>query len=155
METTAKVYKSFANNYRLICEPNPKFNKVKITGTRDTVEYLTQLYEQEQNMDIVESFFILILNRANTVTGWVKISSGGITGTVADPRIIAKYAVENLACGIIMCHNHPSGNLQPSRQDEVATQNIKQGLAFLDIKLVDHVILSSEGFYSFLEEGML
>jgi DNA repair protein RadC len=95
------------------------------------------------------------LNRANTTIGYAKISQGGLTGTVVDPRLVAKYAVESLAVGIILAHNHPSGNLKPSPQDIDLTKKIKLGLHFLDIEVKDHLILTSTGHYSLLENGLM
>jgi DNA repair protein RadC len=83
------------------------------------------------------------------------VSSGGITGTVADPRLIYTAALKVNAVSLILSHNHPSGALKPSRQDEELTQKIKSAGAFLDIKVLDHVILSSEGYYSFADEGLI
>jgi DNA repair protein RadC len=83
------------------------------------------------------------------------VSEGGMTGTVADPRIILKKALENDATALILCHNHPSGNLKPSNADETLTQKIKQAAAFFDIRIMDHIIVSNEGFFSFADEGLL
>ena len=102
-----------------------------------------------------EIFAIVLLNRANAVIHFEVISKGGITGTVADPRIIMKKAIEHEATGMIVCHNHPSGNLQPSRADEAITQRIAEAANLLDIKLLDHLIVSDEGYYSFADEGKL
>ncbi len=109
----------------------------------------------ENKIDFVEQFKILILNRANRVLGIVEISSGGVTGTVADPKLIFAAALKANACGIIISHNHPSCNLNPSRADEELTQKIKHAGKFLDITLLDHVIVTSEGYYSFADEGLL
>ena len=83
------------------------------------------------------------------------VSEGGITGTVADPRIILKKALEQNAVSIILCHNHPSGNLRPSRADEELTVKIKGAAHFLDIRVLDHIIVSDDGYYSFADEGLL
>lgn len=100
--------------------------------------------------------FILLLNRANNTIGYAKISQGGVAGTVVDPKIIAKYAVEALASGVIICHNHPSGNLKPSLTDDDLTNRIKQGMKFLDIPLLDHLIINDMGgYYSYADEGRL
>lgn len=87
--------------------------------------------------------------------GIYEVSSGGITGTVADPKLIFVAALKASACGIIISHNHPSGNLKPSRPDEDLTAKIKQAGKFLDIQVLDHVIVTSEGYYSFADEGVL
>jgi DNA repair protein RadC len=109
----------------------------------------------ENKIEFVEQFKVMFLNRANKVLGIYDVSTGGISGTVADPRVVFVAALKANCCGIIISHNHPSGNLTPSRQDEVLTQKIKQAGQLLDIKLLDHVIVCNEGFYSFAEEGLL
>ncbi len=116
---------------------------------------LLQLLWEEGKMDLVEQFKVLFLNRANRVLCLFNVSSGGITGTVADPRLIYTAALKVNAVSLILCHNHPSGSLKPSRADEELTQKIKGAGAFLDIKVLDHLIISSEGYYSFADEGLL
>jgi DNA repair protein RadC len=83
------------------------------------------------------------------------ISRGGITGTVADPRIILKRALEEDAVSIVLCHNHPSGSLKPSRADEALTRKIKEAARYFDIRVADHVIVSEAGFFSFADQGLL
>ena len=100
-------------------------------------------------------FAVVFLNRANKINNLEIISKGGITGTVADPRIILKKALEEDATSIVLCHNHPSGNLQPSRADEELTKKIKEAANYFDIKIIDHIIVSEEGFYSFADDGIL
>jgi DNA repair protein RadC len=89
------------------------------------------------------------------VLGIFEVSSGGVTGTVADPKLIFVAALKANACAIVISHNHPSGNLKPSQQDEQLTQKINQAGKFLDIKLLDHIIVTSEGYYSFADEGLI
>src|SRR5215203_1610546 len=102
-----------------------------------------------------EVFAVIYLNRANKINDFKIISEGGITGTVADPRIILKRALEEDAVSIILCHNHPSGSLKPSRADEELTFKIKEAAKFFDIKVLDHLIVSDAGYYSFADEGIL
>ena len=102
-----------------------------------------------------EVFAVLYLNRANKINHFEIVSEGGITGTVADPRVILKKALEQDAVSIILCHNHPSGSLKPSRADEELTKKIKEAALFLDIKVLDHIIVSEDGYYSFADEGVL
>ena len=102
-----------------------------------------------------EVFAVLFLNRANKIKHFEIISRGGITGTVADPRIILKKAVEEEATSIVLSHNHPSGNLKPSRADEELTQKIKLAAGYFDIRVLDHIIVSDEGYYSFADEGLI
>ncbi|MEO7984454.1 MAG: DNA repair protein RadC [Bacteroidota bacterium] len=102
-----------------------------------------------------EVFAVLFLNRANKINHFEIVSEGGITGTVADPRIILRKALEQDAVNIILCHNHPSGSLKPSRADEQLTFKIKEAARFLDIVVLDHLIVSEDGYYSFADEGIL
>lgn len=102
-----------------------------------------------------EVFAVLFLNRANKINHFEIVSEGGITGTVADPRVILRIALEQDAVNIILCHNHPSGSLKPSPADEQLTTKIKEAARFLDITVIDHVIVSEDGYFSFADEGLL
>lgn len=102
-----------------------------------------------------EVFAVMYLNRANKIKHFEIVSEGGITGTVADPRIILKKALEEDAVSIILCHNHPSGSLRPSRADEDLTYKIKEAAKFFDIRVLDHMIVSDAGYFSFADEGLL
>lgn len=129
-------------------------NRPLISSSSDAYDILKELWE-EGKIDLVEQFKVLFLNRANRVLCLFNVSSGGITGTVADPRLIYTAALKVNAVSLILSHNHPSGSLKPSRQDEELTQKIKSAGSFLDIKVLDHVILCSEGYYSFADEGLI
>ncbi|KIC89504.1 DNA repair protein RadC [Flavihumibacter sp. ZG627] len=122
-----------------------------ITSSRDVALYLQQLFQDYRH----EVFVVLFLNRANKIRHSEIISSGGITGTVADPRIIMKKAIEQEAVALILSHNHPSGNLKPSKADEELTYKIREAAKLLDIKVMDHIIVSTEGYFSFADEGLL
>src|SRR4029079_16290397 len=102
-----------------------------------------------------EVFAVMFLNRANKIIHFEIISRGGLTGTVADPRIILKRALEEDATSIVLCHNYPSGNLRPSLADEEITKKIKGAALYFDIRVIDHIIVSEEGYYSFADEGNL
>lgn len=102
-----------------------------------------------------EEFWILLLNRSNKVIDKMKISQGGVAGTVIDKKIILKMALENLASSIILCHNHPSGNINPSQADIEITKGINDAAKLMDIKLLDHIIVADQDYYSFLDEGLL
>ncbi len=102
-----------------------------------------------------EQFYLILLDRANKVIGQHNISKGGVSGTVVDPKIIFKTALENLASSIILCHNHPSGNKKPSAEDKNLTQKLKEAGETLDIKVLDHLIFADNGYYSFADEGIL
>ncbi|MBS1627486.1 MAG: DNA repair protein RadC [Bacteroidetes bacterium] len=125
--------------------------KEKIMQSRDIAEYLKALLQYKQH----EIFLVVFLNRANKIIHHEIISEGGITGTVADPRIILKKALEHNATAIILCHNHPSGNLEPSNADILLTRKIKEAATYFDIVVTDHIIVSNEGYYSFADSGIL
>jgi len=128
------------------------FPKAKITSSADGYHYMRQFYLDD--IDVFESFFLLMLNNSNNTIGYAKISQGGITGTLVDIRIVAKYCVDSLATACILGHNHPSGKREPSNADKSITKKLKDGLALLDIKVLDHLILTSDnGYYSFADES--
>jgi len=102
-----------------------------------------------------EEFWLLMLNRANKVLGRFKVSQGGLSGTVIDTRIILKKALDNLASSIIVCHNHPSGNNQPSDADVKITEKLKKAAEMLEIKMLDHVIIADKSYFSFADEGLI
>lgn len=102
-----------------------------------------------------EEFWVLLLNRSNKVTEKRKISQGGITGTVTDIRLILKMAIDSLSTSIILCHNHPSGNLQPSEADINITRRLKEASSLMDIAVLDHIIIAGKSYYSFADEGTI
>jgi DNA repair protein RadC len=125
----------------------------KVAGSRDVFDVLQRVWSDR--IDHVEEFMVLCLNRANRVLGWAKISQGGLSGTVADPKLIFQVALKSNACSLILAHNHPSGNLQPSEADIHLTRKLKDAGLMLDLPILDHLIVSSEGYYSFADEGLL
>ena len=127
----------------------------KITSSYSAYEHLKTFYPKN-TISLQEHFVILYLNRANNIIGGYHGFTGGITGTVADIRIIMGVALKSMACGIILSHNHPSGNLIPSGADREITNKIKEAGKLMEISLLDHLILSPEGtFYSFADEGLI
>ncbi|WP_423147897.1 JAB domain-containing protein [Rubrolithibacter danxiaensis] len=126
----------------------------KITGSKDAFLVVKEHWNCD-TLDLVEQFKIMLLNRANRVLGLIEISTGGMSGTIADPKIIFCSAIKAAASGIILVHNHPSGNLKPSEADRQLTRKLKSGGELLDISVLDHLIISSEGYYSFADEGLL
>lgn len=102
-----------------------------------------------------EVFAVVFLNRSNKVKHFEVMSKGGITHTIVDPRLIFLKALEVQATSLVLCHNHPSGSLRPSRADEELTATLKNAGKLLDIKVVDHLIVSDEGYYSFADDGMI
>jgi DNA repair protein RadC len=112
-------------------------------------------YWNLDKIDLLEEFKVLYLNRSNRVLQILPISQGGITGTVADPRLVIACALKVAACSIILAHNHPSCTLKPSKADEELTMKIKEAAKYFDLKVLDHLIVTSEGYYSFADEGLL
>lgn len=125
--------------------------QIVVTTSKDVAAFLQAQLQHKKH----EVFAVIFLNRANKVNHYEIISEGGITGTVADPRIILKRALEHDAVNIILCHNHPSGSIKPSQADELLTQKIKEAARFVDMKVLDHIIVSDEGYFSFADEGLL
>ena len=132
---------------------NNSFEAIKVKSSGDTARFARQFYGDD--LEIFESFFLILLNRQHKTIGWVKISQGGVAGTVVDTIIIAKYAIDTLASAVILVHNHPSGNLQPSNADRQITRSAKEGLALFNVSVVDHVILTVDSHYSFADSGDL
>jgi len=141
--------------FKLTCSMKQKQSELfTVKRSVDAVDYLRSCYETG-TLSVKEYFYTLFLNKANRITGFMKVSEGGMTGTVADPRIILQAALIAGATSLVLCHNHPSGNLRPSRQDEELTMKIKHAAQYFDIVILDHVILNEESFYSFADEGIL
>lgn len=126
------------------------FPTEKITTSNEAQQFIRQFYGDD--IEVFESAFILLLNRQNKTIGYAKISQGGIAGTYVDPKIVAKYAVDSLASGVIFCHNHPSGNPDPSPEDISLSKKLKQGLNLLDINLLDSIILTPSSAYTSLAD---
>jgi len=122
-----------------------------IAKSKDIALFLQSKLEYKNH----ELFIAVYLNNAQKILHHEIISEGGITGTVVDPRTIIKKALAYNAISIILCHNHPSGSLKPSKADEAATKKIKEAALLFDIKVLDHIIVSHEGYFSFADEGLL
>jgi DNA repair protein RadC len=122
-----------------------------VSASNDIADYLQSVLKDYRH----EVFGVIFLNRANKIKHFELVSEGGITGTVADPRIILKKALDEDAVSIILFHNHPSGSLRPSRADRELTEKIKKASAYFDIRVMDHIIVSENGYYSFADEGLL
>jgi DNA repair protein RadC len=125
--------------------------KDTISQSRDVAQYLRAQLQYKKN----EVFAVVFLNSANKINHFEIISEGGITGTIADPRIILRKALAHDAVSIILCHNHPSGNMRPSRADQELTRRISEAARLLDIQVLDHIIVSEEGYLSFADEGLM
>ena len=148
----ATVMSESVSEYKLT-KVKSDFQRVLITSSEDGANFIRQFYSDD--IGIFESSFILLLDRSNHTIGYAKISQGGIVGTVVDVRLIAKYAIDSFASSVILAHNHPSGNLKPSESDEKITQQVLQGLKLLEVKLLDHVILTETNYYSFADNGKI
>jgi DNA repair protein RadC len=130
-------------------------DRMKITCSRDAYNIFIENWNPDI-IEFVEEFKILLMNRSNSVLGILEISKGGISGTVTDVRLIYQGAIKANASGIIVCHNHPSGNLNPSESDIKITQKIKEAGSLMDIQLLDHLILTmDDSYYSFADNGLL
>lgn len=128
--------------------------QLKNTSISTSREAYIEFYQLFQDL-LHEEFWVMYLNKANKMIARFCISKGGITGTVADIRIIMKQAVEQLACSVILAHNHPSGNLKPSKADVELTEKVKSAALLMDIQLLDHLIIGNDGYMSFADEGLL
>jgi DNA repair protein RadC len=126
----------------------------QIRNSQDSINVFRDFWN-ENSINIQESFNVLLLNKANKPIGIYNLSKGGIDGTVADPELIAAMAIKTLAKGVIICHNHPSGNLQPSPADINISKKIKEGLKLFDISLLDSLIITEKGYLSFADDGYL
>jgi DNA repair protein RadC len=126
----------------------------KVTSSRSAYQILRAAWNPG-TIELCEEFKVLFLNRANKVLGIFELSKGGVTGTVTDPKLIFIAGLKANASGIILAHNHPSGNLTPSQSDIELTRKCREAGRFLEIQILDHLILTSEKYYSFADEGIL
>ncbi len=130
-------------------ETQPQVNRIQ--SSKDAYDWLRGKMENLPN----EVFYLVLLNQSNVIMATEKISEGGISATVVDIRILLKKAIEYCASAILVAHNHPSGNLKPSEPDIRLTKQIKQAANLMEIGLVDHLIITSGGYYSFMDEGVV
>ena len=126
----------------------------QIKCSQDAAKEFREVWEADQ-LAYRESLYALFLNKANFVIAWRQLSNGGASGTVADPKIVFQHALLANACALIIAHNHPSGNLKPSQADHQMTKRIKESGTSLDLPLLDHLIVTNNGYYSFADEGQL
>lgn len=124
----------------------------KIISSRDVFELLTPNWV---DIDYCESFYLILINHGNMVLGVKKISTGSVSGTVSDPKKIFQTALKANASAIILCHNHPSGGVDPSSCDQKITEKCVQAGKFLDLPVMDHIIVTREKYFSFADEGIL
>lgn len=143
----AEIYLTYKSKVKPSLRP-------KVNASRDAYEILLKNWDGAK-IELCEQFKVMLLNRANKAIGIFEVSSGSATGTVADPRLIFASALKANACGLIIAHNHPSGNLKPSQADIELTRKLREGGRLLEISLLDHLIVTTEGYYSFADEGLL
>jgi DNA repair protein RadC len=126
----------------------------KVTNSKDAANFIRKIYDRG-TLQLQESFVVVYVNRVNEILGYYKLSKGGIAGVVADPRLIFATAIASASSGMVLSHNHPSGNLTPSQADIDLTRKIKEGGKLLEIQLLDHLIITKTGYYSFADESMI
>lgn len=131
-----------------------EIKKSKITSSTEAYHLLLEMYDND-TLEYTESFIVIYLNRANNSIGWQRMSSGGTAGTIIDVKVLMTTALKCNAHGIILSHNHPSGNLRPSDQDLSVTKKLVKAGEFLEIKILDHIIVTAGGYYSFQDEGII
>ncbi|MFD1000191.1 RadC family protein [Ohtaekwangia kribbensis] len=132
----------------------PVHERPKITSSNEAYKVLRATWD-ENRIELIEQFKIMLLNRGNRVIGISEISTGGIDGCTADPRIVYGTALKAGACGMILVHNHPSGNLDPSQADIDLTRKLSGAGKFLDIQVLDHLVINRHRYHSFADEGMM
>jgi DNA repair protein RadC len=151
MESTSHFINELAITYS-----RKEINHNSIKNSAAVYNLIKDIYSKTQSaIELKEYFFMILLNRANKVIGYYKLSEGGISGTVVDLRLAFGTALKGLASGIIMAHNHPSGSICPSEEDKRITKKFVDAGQILDISVLDHLIVTNNGYYSFADEGIL
>lgn len=148
MHTIREVKLSYVKEH-----PLSEVNNTKIRSSSESAQVLRKVWEDD--LDMIERVYVLYLDNANQVQSVSLISMGGLQGTVVDLRVVFATALNCLATGIILAHNHPSGTLQPSQADIHLTNRVKEAGKLLDINLIDHIILTEDSYYSFCDEGRM
>ncbi len=133
--------------------PVPPSDRIKVTNSIQVYDVLRNHWSEQ--IDLLEEFVILLLDRAQHVLGLHVVSKGGTAGTVVDPKLVFISAIRTKASSIILAHNHPSGNLKPSQADLSLTNRLVQGGTLLDVKVIDHLIITAHGYFSFADEGLI
>ncbi len=152
MNNAVNIFNSNLAEIKITYRNKQKFSEMqKVNSSKDAENVLRSVWSDQ--LEYREEFAILCLNRANKVLGYSFISSGGTAGTVADTKVIFQIALKSNASSIILAHNHPSGNKEPSDTDISLTKKIKEAGTVLDIQVLDHLIITSETYYSLADEG--
>lgn len=147
LQRVAEIQLSYKSNVKPSERP-------KIACSKDAYAILKENWD-ESKIEFVEQFKLMLTNRAHKVLGILEVSTGGVSGTIADPKVIFAAAIKASASGFIVAHNHPSGNLTASQADIDLTKRLREGGKILEIQLLDHVIITIEGYMSFADEGMI
>ena len=153
--TKGKTVKHFYRATLKLSTVNEDFpSQAQIFNSRDCAELCRNFWDTD-TIEILESFGVCYVNKANKPVCWVELSKGGIDGTVVDMRLLFSHALLSNATGFILCHNHPSGNTQPSQADQDITRRIVQAAKIMNMVVLDHLILTVDSYYSFADQGML
>ena len=148
-----KTYKSNLPQITLKLTKSDTLN-CKITNSKDAYDVFKKIWDAD-SIEIYESMICIFLNRANNTIGWYKVSQGGISGTVIDNKLILGTALKCLASSIIIAHNHPSGNVQPSEADTRITEKLKNACTIMEINLIDHIIITKDSYFSYMDENII
>lgn len=161
MRTLAKEQTAQQNQLTVVSELTisyrPKLKpsqRLKVNHSKDVYDILLGFWNLDK-IELCEQFCVMLLSNHNRVLGVVELSSGGMTGTVADIKMIFSVALKACACAIVVAHNHPSGSLRPSEQDMRVTRTLVEAGKLLELPVSDHLIITTEGYYSFADEGVL
>jgi len=148
-----KIFKSKLREVTAVYKTVDDINNVKISQSRDVNDYIRKVYPVP--IDIREAMVVLLLNNSNRTLGFSIASIGGLTGTLVDVRLVLRDALLTQSTGLILIHNHPSGTIKPSQSDINLTNKVKKAAEFMDIKVLDHLILTEDSYFSFADEGKL
>ena len=143
-----------AYRYRIVPIKGTEIEFGKVTCSKDTEKYLRKIYDPKDLL-IYESVYLLLLNRMNQITGYVLLTNGGTNACIMDVKLVLRYAISNLTQAMIITHNHPSGNTKPGTSDKEIAKRIGKALEFIDVKLLDNIILTKDSYFSFADNGLL
>ena len=143
----------FIKEYTLKAKPTKRETRI-LRDSRDTFEELRNIYDPD-TATIYETAYVIYLNQNNQIKGYLKLSDGGLTATIVDPRLIMMGALSSLATAIILTHNHPSGSTRPSQEDRQLTKKIMAACKLMDVSFIDHIIMAGDRYYSFRDNGEL
>lgn len=147
-----KIYKKKAFTYTLVAEES-EFHMTKLSNSLDVADFARKIWND--GLNVHESFYIILVNRRNNTIGYKQLSIGGVSSTLVDMKILFKYAINALASGIFLAHNHPSFHAKPGSTDITLTKRIAEACKVLDIDLIDHIILTNHSYYSFKDENLI